>query len=257
MSEFQLGGIIKLISPIDATSTLHIYRALNQIHAMSFDLDDTLYANAPVIAAAEAAMLTCLQRHQPHLTHNDSQYWQLQRKLVAAHTPDRCHDVTTWRLIAVEQGLQAQGIAHCEAAELAELAVDAFLQVRTNVTIASNIRHLLEQLATQWPLVAITNGNADVTRMGLGHCFVLSLRAGPSGRMKPYPDMFIRAANSLGIPSSNMLHVGDHVRSDVLGALNAGCMAAWLNPPSNAQRQPLVLPHLEISSLHQLAALIA
>lgn len=235
---------------------MNVYKALNPIQALTFDLDDTLYANAPIIAAAEAAMLTCLQRHKPQLTHNDTHYWQLQRKLVASHRPDLCHDVSTWRLAAVEQGLQAQGIAHCEAAELAELAVDAFLQVRTDVTVNSDIRQLLEQLAAQRPLVAITNGNADVTRMGLDHCFVLSLRAGPSGRMKPYPDMFIRAAEFLALPCASMLHVGDHVRSDVLGALNAGCMAAWLNPPANAQRQPLVLPHLEISSLHQLSALI-
>lgn len=239
---------------------MRIYKPLNSIQALSFDLDDTLYANAPVIAAAEAAMLTCLQRHKPQLSHNDASYWQLQRKLVAAQQPDRCHDVSTWRLIAVEQGLMAQGIGHCEAAELAELAVDAFLQVRTRVTIEHDIRQLLQQLASKYPLVAITNGNADIKQMGLGSFFTLSLRAGPDGRMKPHPDMFHRAAEVLAIPCGHLLHIGDHVRSDVLGALNAGCMAAWLNPAAGegaaVQRQPLVLPHLELSQLSSLSSLL-
>jgi putative hydrolase of the HAD superfamily len=55
------------------------------------------------------------------------------------------------------------------------------------------------------------------------------------------------------------LHIGDHVRSDVLGALNAGCQAAWLNPANSPQPQPakppLVLPHLELSDLQQLLLL--
>lgn len=238
---------------------MRIYKQLNPIHALSFDLDDTLYANAPVIAAAEAAMLTCLQRHKPQLMHNDSSYWQLQRKLVASQQPELCHDVSHWRLVAVEQGLQAQGIGHCEAAELAELAVDAFLQVRTRVTIPQDIQHLLQQLARKFPLVAITNGNADIQQMGLGSMFTLSLRAGPDGRMKPHADMFYRAAEHLAVPCQHILHIGDHVRSDVLGALNAGCMAAWLNPAASIdprrQAPPLVLPHLEIASLDALLLL--
>jgi len=238
---------------------MRIYKQLNSIHALSFDLDDTLYANAPVIAAAEAAMLTCLQRHKPQLLHNDSSYWQLQRKLVASQQPELCHDVSHWRLVAVVQGLQAQGIGHCEAAELAELAVDAFLQVRTRVTIQQDIQHLLQQLARKFPLVAITNGNADIQQMGLGSIFTLSLRAGPDGRMKPHADMFYRAAERLAVPCQHILHIGDHVRSDVLGALNAGCMAAWLNPAAGegvgVQRQPPVLPHLELRQLSSLLSL--
>jgi len=55
------------------------------------------------------------------------------------------------------------------------------------------------------------------------------------------------------------LHIGDHVRSDVLGALNAGCQAAWLNPANSPQPQaakpPQVLPQLELSELTQLLLL--
>lgn len=238
---------------------MKIFRGLHTIKALSFDLDDTLYANAPVIAAAEVAMLTSLQRHKPQLSHNDIAYWQLQRQLVAAQNPQLRHDVSQWRLVAVEQGLQAQGVSHCEAQELAELAVEAFLTARTRIQVHSNTVQLLEQLATRWPLVALTNGNADIQKMGLAHCFQFALRAGPDGRMKPYPDLFETAARRLQLPIQQILHIGDHVRSDVLGALNAGCMAAWLNPAASLeprrQAPPLVLPHIELSSLDPLLLL--
>lgn len=39
---------------------MQIFKALVPLQALSFDLDDTLYDNAPVIAAAEQAMLSAL-----------------------------------------------------------------------------------------------------------------------------------------------------------------------------------------------------
>ena len=238
---------------------MRCYKQIGNIKALSFDLDDTLYANAPVIAAAEVAMLTSLQRHKPQLTQNDIAYWQLQRQLVAVQNPQLRHDVSQWRLVAVEQGLQAQGVSHCEAQELAELAVSAFLEARTTIQVTRSTVQLLEQLASRFPLVAITNGNADIQKMGLAHCFQFALRAGPDGRMKPYPDLFETAARRLQLSAQHILHIGDHVRSDVLGALNAGCMAAWLNPAVSTeprrQAPPLVLPHLELTSLDALLLL--
>jgi len=44
------------------------------------------------------------------------------------------------------------------------------------------------------------------------------------------------------------------VKSDVLGALNAGCQAAWLNLTPGSLGKLNTLPQLEI---HQLAELIA
>jgi len=238
---------------------MRIYKNLFEVKALSFDLDDTLYPNNDVIAAAERAMQQRLQQLKPDLPHNDPQYWWQQRKLLAAQDAEIRHDVSRWRLLAVEQGLVAQGLSSCEAGEVAELALGAFLQERTNISVSAEIKQLLATLASRFPLVAITNGNADVQRMGLASSFQFALRAGPDGRMKPYPDLFQHAADRLNLKPSQILHIGDHVRSDVLGALNAGCQAAWLNPANSPQPQsakpPLVLPHLELSDLQQLLLL--
>lgn len=238
---------------------MRLYKNLSAIHALSFDLDDTLYPNSSVIAAAELAMQQRLAHLKPDLPHNDPQYWWQQRKLLAAQNAEIRHDVSRWRLLAVEQGLVAQGLSSCEAGEVAELALGAFLQERTNISISAEIKQLLATLASRFPLVALTNGNADIQRMGIAPYFQFALRAGPDGRMKPYPDLFRHAAERLGIQTRHILHIGDHVRSDVLGALNAGCQAAWLNPANSPQPQaakpPLVLPHLELSELTPLLLL--
>jgi len=229
---------------------MRFYKSISTVRALSFDLDDTLYLNAPIIAAAESAMIESLRISCPDLRHNDSYYWQLQRKLLAAENPDVCHDVSQWRLLAVEQGLIAQGYSHCEAQEVAELALMSFLRIRQRIVIDAPIHRLLSQLAERFALVAITNGNADLKHMGLASYFQFALRAGPDGRMKPYPDLFERAASRLQLPLGQILHIGDHVHSDVLGALQSGAMAAWFNP--NGHPTPAVLPHLELTQLHDL-----
>lgn len=233
---------------------MRIYKALNPIQALSFDLDDTLYANGTVIAKAELAMQQRLAQFLPASFHNNSRYWFEQRQVLAKENAEVRHDVSRWRLLALERGLTAQGLSLCEAGEIAELAMSAFLQARTDIQLPPTVRPLLEQLATRFPLVAITNGNADINRMGIADLFQFALRAGPDGRMKPYPDLFLAAAQRLALQPKHILHIGDHVKSDVLGALNAGCQAAWLNLTPGSLGKLNTLPQLEI---HQLAELIA
>lgn len=231
---------------------MRIYKALSTIQALSFDLDDTLYPNSDVISKAELAMQQRLRQLLGDVAYNQPDYWWQQRKILAAVQPDIRHDVSHWRLLALEHGLTAQGVSACEASELAELAMTAFLTARTDIQLPAQIRPLLEQLATRYPLVAITNGNADIQQMGIGDLFQFALRAGPDGRMKPHPDMFIHAAGRLQIEPSALLHIGDHVKSDVLGALHAGCQTAWLNLTPGSVKALKTLPHIEISDVLEL-----
>lgn len=234
---------------------MRIYKALAPIQALSFDLDDTLYPNSAVIAKAELAMQQRLAQFVPSSFHNNSLYWFEQRKILADEEKAVRHDVSRWRLLALERGLTAQGMSLCEAGEIAELAMSAFLQARTDIQLPPTVRPLLEQLAIRFPLVAITNGNADINRMGIADLFQFALRAGPDGRMKPYPDMFLAAAQRLALKPNHILHIGDHVKSDVLGALNAGCQAAWLNLTLGSLGKLNTLPQLEIHQLAELTAL--
>lgn len=228
---------------------MQIYKALNPISVLSFDLDDTLYNNQPVIAAAEAAMLQSLAQHAPITQNYDSDFWWQQRRSLAKVNPQIRHDIGRWRLLGIESGLIALGLKQCEAGEIAELAYDAFWQARTTINIAPDVKQLLVELAKQYKLIAITNGNACIKKMGLGKLFEFSLQAGPDGRMKPYADLFLTAATRLDVNPNTILHIGDSHRADVMGALSAGCQAAWLE---HYQQSVSVLPHLRLSHLQQL-----
>ena len=235
---------------------MRIFKALSPIAALSFDLDDTLYPNAEVIQQAERAMQQRLRQLLGDVAYNQPEYWWQQRKALAALQPQIRHDVSRWRLLALEQGLLDQGFHRCEAGEIAELAMSAFLQARTDIQLPAKIKPMLQQLAERFPLVAITNGNADIQQMGIGDLFQFALRAGPDGRMKPFPDMFLTAAQRLNIAPHQLLHIGDHVKSDVLGALQAGCQSAWLNLTPGSVTTLKTLPHLEISDVLDLVELL-
>ena len=232
---------------------MQLFKALAPITVLSFDLDDTLYDNKPVIAAAENSMLQALARHAPVTNGTDSHFWWQHRLQLAKTNPEIRHDIGRWRLLGVEAGLVSLGLARCEAGEIAELAYDAFLTERTNIKLNGDIKPLLAHLAQRYRLIAITNGNACINKMGIGDLFEFSLQAGPDGRMKPYADLFISAAARLQVPPAQILHIGDSHRADVMGALNAGCQAAWLD---HYQSKIAVLPHLRLTDITQLSSLL-
>jgi FMN hydrolase / 5-amino-6-(5-phospho-D-ribitylamino)uracil phosphatase len=232
---------------------MQIFKALSPVTVLSFDLDDTLYDNKPVIAAAEQAMLNALAQHAPVTATTDSEFWWQQRRILAEHQPDIRHDIGRWRSLGIEAGLITLRLPQAEAAEIAELAYSAFLEARTRIQLQPGITQLLSTLAKQYRLIAITNGNACIHKMGVGELFAFSLQAGPDGKMKPFPDMFTLAASRLKVTPGQILHIGDSHRADVLGALSAGCQAAWLDHHHSAVT---VLPHIRLTDVQQLHGLI-
>lgn len=233
---------------------MQLFKALQPIQVLSFDLDDTLYDNKPVIAAAEQAMLQALALHAPQSQGLNSDFWWLQRKLLAKTNPNIRHDIGRWRLLGLEAGLLSLGLAQSKASNIAELAYAAFLTERTRITLKPEVSRLLSSLAQHYRLIAITNGNACINKMGVGDLFEFSLQAGPDGRMKPYADLFLAAANRLQVKPGQILHIGDSHRADVLGALNAGCQAAWLD---HHQSSVSVLPHIRLIDVQQLQLLLS
>jgi HAD superfamily hydrolase (TIGR01549 family) len=233
---------------------MQLFKALSPVSVLSFDLDDTLYDNSPVLAAAETAMLSALVQHAPQTQNTDSEFWWQQRRLLAQTTPDIRHDIGRWRLLGIEAGLTSLGLASCEAGEIAELAYSAFLAERTRISLRPQIKQLLSELAQHYKLIAITNGNACINQMGIGGLFEFSLQAGPDGRMKPYADLFLSAAARLQVAPAQILHIGDSHRADVMGALSAGCQAAWLD---HYQSNVSVLPHIRLTDVQQLRHLLS
>ncbi|SLM64963.1 MULTISPECIES: 5-amino-6-(5-phospho-D-ribitylamino)uracil phosphatase YigB [Dickeya] len=238
---------------------MYFYRPLGRIEAITFDLDDTLYDNAEVIRRTEVESLQFLQRYHPGLQAFTSEKLRQLRQQLLAQDPEIYHDVTRWRWQGVQLAMREAGLSAQEAKEGADAAMAEFARWRSRIAVPEQTHETLRLLAQRWPLVAITNGNADPHACGLGEYFRFVLRAGPDGRAKPYHDMYHLAAERLNMPLHSLLHVGDDLTTDVAGSLRCGMQACWINTQGGNLMQihdSRLLPHVEIFSLASLTTLL-
>lgn len=198
------------------------------VHAITLDLDDTIWPIAPVIPRAEAALHAWLREHAPRT----AQHWTTDasralRDAVAAEHPHLAHDFTRQRMITLERMFEAAG----DDVSLAERAFEAFFAARCEVTHYDDSVPALERLAARVPLAALSNGNACLTRIGLMPLFRFQLGAREHGAAKPAASIFHAACAQLELPPARVLHVGDDVDMDVVGAHRAGLRTCWINRP--------------------------
>lgn len=238
---------------------MHFYRPLGPIAALTFDLDDTLYDNRPVIRRTTQALLAFVQGYHRNLndfTESDFEYY---RQVLLQRDPDIYHDVTEWRRCVIELAMRDAGLTAAHALAGAAEAMDHFAQWRSRIDVPQETHDTLAKLAAKWPLAAITNGNAQPHLCGLDQYFTFTFRAGPDGRSKPFADLYHRAAQKFHLPLGQILHVGDDLTTDVGGAVSCGMQACWINLRKGDLMQipdSRLLPHLEISRLASLSALI-
>lgn len=94
---------------------MRFYRPLGRISALTFDLDDTLYDNRPVITRTEQEALAFVQNYHPALSSLQNTDLQRLRRAVRDAEPDIYHDVTQWRHRAVERAMLEAGLSAAEA----------------------------------------------------------------------------------------------------------------------------------------------
>lgn len=196
------------------------------VHAITLDLDDTLWPIAPVIVRAEIALADWLREHAPRT----AQHWPIEamqalREQVADEHPQLAHDFTRQRLITLERMLQAAG----DDIALVQPAFDAFFAARCDVEHYDDSLAALDRLAARVPLAALSNGNADLDMIGIMHLFRFQLRAREHGAAKPDASIFHAACTQLDCAPAQVLHVGDDIEMDVVGAHRAGLRTCWIN----------------------------
>jgi putative hydrolase of the HAD superfamily len=238
--------------------SLRFNRPFNQpIKALSFDLDDTLYFNEDVIRKALQVQFDTICQLIPAAKEKGSAFWETLKWQVAAKNPEYCHDVNVWRHHVLNLGVSSFGISDPIKSTMIKQIYDAFYDARSDFTVPQKTFDVLERLSEKFPLVAVTNGNADYERIGLSPYFVGYYRAGENGtRMKPYPDMLKDVSKDLNIPCENILHIGDSVMSDIQAALNANCPSLWFNPDNNHYPTGFTLANAEYSDLDDLLHLL-
>ncbi len=238
---------------------MKFYRRIAPIMAMTFDLDDTLYDNYPVIVRMERELLSWLQQAHPAVEHMQKADWLNIKKRVLLQTPELKSDVTLCRLAQLKQGFLDVGYNAKQAQSAAEEGLEVALGWRSQFEVPQLSLDVLTQLGKKLPLLAITNGNVDLDKVGLTPYFQAVLKAGSDGLAKPAGDMFMKAQQILGLPAENILHVGDHLVTDVQGAKLAGFAACWFNDVNKDVVQSpraRTLPDMEIQQLPSLLTLV-
>ena len=203
-------------------------RAISSVKVLSFDLDDTLYDNHPIIKAALQAQFDHLASI-PQWQAKGPNYWRECRNHVVQAQPALQNNVTKWRQVALRYGFGQLGFSQRQAQEYANNAYKSFSETRSNITVSDEVLTLLAKLREQYTLIAITNGNVEVEKFNLKGEFDLVLQAGTHGDAKPSAALFEKACALLEITPQQLLHIGDSLDTDIQGANNAGCQSVWLN----------------------------
>ena len=217
---------------------------------LSFDLDDTLWPVGPVIAAAEAALLSWLQSRFPRTVegHSLDSLRQL-RADVALRFADQSHDLTFLRHRALCELFASAG--HDEAA--AHDALEVFLAARNRVQFYADVRPALLRLQSRYRLFALSNGNADLERCGIADMFDGHVTARSAGAAKPDARIFAALIAQSGVEAAQVLHIGDDPLADVVGATRAGMQAVWLNRDARDWPAQFAAPARTISTLAEIS----
>ncbi|MCY7294651.1 HAD-IA family hydrolase [Alteromonas sp. a30] len=235
------------------------YRRWAPIKAITFDLDDTLYDNHPFIQLAEREQFQFMHQHFPTSQSIEKHQWHQLRQDVISESPSYAGDMIKLRRAVLRKGLALSGLVGDELNDAVERVYQHFYHHRSNFEVRSEVVQVLEALAERYPLVAITNGNVDLSRVGIEPYFSLALHASAEQPRKPSPFMFESAKSHLNLPSNEILHVGDNLKKDVWAALNCGFRAGWYadNRTMHLPRErTALLPDIAFSAFDELVDLL-
>lgn len=225
----------------------------SDIRLITIDLDDTLWPCMPTIVQAENTSYQWLQQNLPKITDRYSMDdLRDKRKQIMQRQPELKHDLSEARRAHFRELADEMGYEH----DWIEEGFQVFLAARQLVEFYDDVLPVLEQLKQTFYLVALTNGNADIQRVGLGNYFHLQISAADVSAAKPDPAMFHAAMGRLSVSPEQTLHVGDHAIHDIAGARAAGIRSVWVNRNTEQWSEPDFRADYEISDLNELLTLL-
>ena len=226
----------------------------SQVSVIAFDLDDTLWPCMPTINRAEEILYQWLTRYYPRITQGfDSEQIVAYRREFSAREPHYAIDMTGMR----RDFLHHLGEIHdYDGQQVSGRGFDVFFTARQQVEFYDDVLPCLQRLKQKFRLGSITNGNASVEHVGLGDFIEHAVGAADLMLAKPDPLIYQHLAERFEVRPEEIVYVGDHPRYDVLGSVNAGFHAVWINRESLVWPEDLPQPQHQVSDLHQLEALL-
>ena len=226
---------------------------MNDIRTITLDLDDTLWAIHPVIKRAEERLYAWIGENFPRITQQfePADIWKVRSEVVAEHS-ERAHDLTFLRRTVLSRIGQAAGYDDSYVDD----AFAVFDEARNDVTLFPEARPALVSLRKRFTLIAVTNGNADLERIGIRDLFDGVVSATMAGAAKPERPIFDMAVAVGGASAIQTVHVGDHPLYDVYGARDAGLRTVWVNRNGDEWPDEYHLPDAEVQNVGELHDLL-
>ncbi len=218
------------------------------VKAITLDLDDTLWPIDRVMERAEGILHQWFERHAPGVARAlPPPEFAAFRRALALELPALGHDFTALRREALRRALQHYG----GDVSLVEPAMTVFLTARNDVEFYPDALEALARLSRRYRIVSLSNGNADLARIGISHYFAAIVSARSFGVAKPDPRIFHAACAEIDLRPEEVLHVGDDPDLDVRGGIGAGVRTVWVN----RQRKAWAGEPVETLEMHDLLAL--
>jgi putative hydrolase of the HAD superfamily len=226
---------------------------VNGIRTITLDLDDTLWDLHPVIRRAEKRLYEWLGEHYPRITEmfGPLDIREVRSRVVQEHV-ERKHDLTFLRHTVLTEIASAAGYSDFRV----DQAFAVFDDVRNDVDMFPEVRPALTALRERYTIIAVTNGNADLAKIGISDLFDDLVNAAMAGAAKPERPIFDAAVKAGGASAAETLHVGDHPLYDVHGAKQAGLRTAWVNRDGSAWPDEYEVPDAEVVHVGELVTLI-
>lgn len=224
------------------------------IKLVTLDLDNTLWDAMPVIVRAEQALQDWIGKHLPECAERCTpEYLWAARGEILQSQPRLRSRLSSLRRLTLEHCLR-----QCQvdgASELAQIGFAVFMKARHQLELNPQTLPLLRELSSDYQLVALSNGNADIARLGLMPPFKHLVNAQNTGYAKPDVRIFQIALSCAGVMAEDAVHIGDHPLEDVQAARDAEMHAIWFNP-EHANWSEATEPPLQVQSLDEIPALM-
>jgi putative hydrolase of the HAD superfamily len=226
---------------------------LESVRAICFDLDNTLWDIEPVLLRAERILADWLHHRYPKIPQAFPPAAMVEaRAALLREQPHQGHDFTFLRRESIARMAEAAGYDR----EVAHEAFALWHAARNQVTPFDEVLPALGRLKPRYRLATLSNGNADLARIGLAHHFEVNLNAGGVGYAKPDSRAYRALTDALTLPPSEILFVGDEPHADVVGPRAAGMHTIWVNRAGVAWPEELPRADASITHIGELAALL-
>ena len=207
-----------------------LIRKMPEIKLITFDLDDTFWDIKSTIINAEINSRKWIEaRIKKKIewgTFDD--FLEIRNELIKKN-PSLDYDLGLLRKKMIAYHTQKYFKNEKDLDEFIEEAYSFFLEERHKVEFFNDVITVLEKLSLNYKLGVLTNGNADIKKLGIDHMFDFSVSSMDVKSNKPDQGHFIRAKELSQINFHNTLHVGDHPVNDVYGARELGINVMWFN----------------------------